>query len=255
MTCFYAHVLPEHTGSAMDLLGRMMRPALRQDDFDTEKGVILEEIAMYKDNPFWVLYEETVDRFYAPHPLRPPRARHERDRHGPPRATQMHGLLSNRALLGRQHRRGPRGQDRFRRCRQADRIAVRLVAAVRRGRATSRTPTMPSAAISRLRRRAKVSRYVPDRRSRPAPSIEDDRRYAAMLLMQILGASDNSRLHWSIIETGIAEEARRSTRDDGVGEYLIFASGDPATCRRDLVACIQKESSTRSSARSPRGRS
>ena len=35
----------------------MLRPALRQADFDTEKNVILEEIAMYKDNPFWVLYE------------------------------------------------------------------------------------------------------------------------------------------------------------------------------------------------------
>ena len=70
ITCFYAHTLPEYAGSTLDLLGRMMRPALRQGDFDTEKGVILEEIAMYKDNPFWVLYEETVDRFYAPHPLR-----------------------------------------------------------------------------------------------------------------------------------------------------------------------------------------
>jgi predicted Zn-dependent peptidase len=41
---------------------RMMRPALRQADFDTEKGVILEEIAMYKDNPFWVLYEAAIER-------------------------------------------------------------------------------------------------------------------------------------------------------------------------------------------------
>src|SRR5882724_3919279 len=47
MTCFHAHVLPEYLGQGLDLLGRMMRPALKPTDFDTEKGVILEEIAMY----------------------------------------------------------------------------------------------------------------------------------------------------------------------------------------------------------------
>ena len=29
----------------------MMRPALREEDFDMEKNVILEEIALYKDRP------------------------------------------------------------------------------------------------------------------------------------------------------------------------------------------------------------
>jgi predicted Zn-dependent peptidase len=47
----------------------MMRPALRQADFDTEKGVILEEIAMYKDNPFWVLYEAAIEKHFGAHPL------------------------------------------------------------------------------------------------------------------------------------------------------------------------------------------
>src|SRR5690606_38952834 len=58
LTCFYASVLPERllgAGGAVDLLADMMRPALREEDFDTEKKVILEEIAMYEDNPFWVL--------------------------------------------------------------------------------------------------------------------------------------------------------------------------------------------------------
>ncbi|MCA9294847.1 MAG: insulinase family protein, partial [Phycisphaerales bacterium] len=41
MTCFYAKVLPEHLDTGVRLLGRMMRPALRQEDFDSEKKVIL----------------------------------------------------------------------------------------------------------------------------------------------------------------------------------------------------------------------
>ena len=35
----------------LDLLGDMLRPALRQEDFDIEKNVILEEIALYEDQP------------------------------------------------------------------------------------------------------------------------------------------------------------------------------------------------------------
>ena len=69
VTCFYAHVLPDVMDEAVGLLSRMMRPALREDDFDTEKNVILEEIAMYADNPFWVLYEECMDRYYRPHAM------------------------------------------------------------------------------------------------------------------------------------------------------------------------------------------
>ena len=69
VTCFYAQVLPEMIDDAIGLLGTMMRPALRNEDFDTEKQVILEEIAMYQDNPFWVLYEEALDRYFRPHGL------------------------------------------------------------------------------------------------------------------------------------------------------------------------------------------
>jgi predicted Zn-dependent peptidase len=69
LTCFYAHVLPEHAPACLRLLAEMMRPALRAKDFETEKGVILEEIAMYEDNPFWILYEAAVERHFGHHPL------------------------------------------------------------------------------------------------------------------------------------------------------------------------------------------
>ena len=51
MTCFHAHVLPEHLPAAVEMLADILRPALRQADFDEEKGVIIEEIAMYEDDP------------------------------------------------------------------------------------------------------------------------------------------------------------------------------------------------------------
>ena len=69
LTAFHATVLPEHLPRALDILADILRPALRTEDFDTEKGVILEEIAMYEDNPFWVLYERAMEEYYGPHGL------------------------------------------------------------------------------------------------------------------------------------------------------------------------------------------
>src|SRR2546421_2264375 len=46
-TVYYGSVLPEYQRRVVDLLTDMMRPSLRPDDFDVEKNVILEEIALY----------------------------------------------------------------------------------------------------------------------------------------------------------------------------------------------------------------
>src|SRR5512147_2626803 len=50
-TVFYAAVLPEQHGQALELLADILRPSLREEDFVTEKKVILEEIQMYEDQP------------------------------------------------------------------------------------------------------------------------------------------------------------------------------------------------------------
>ena len=50
-TVFYAAVLPEYLAEITQLWVEMMRPALRTEDFNIEKQVIKEEIAMYKDQP------------------------------------------------------------------------------------------------------------------------------------------------------------------------------------------------------------
>ena len=50
-TVFYAAILPEYIVEITKLWSQLMRPALRNEDFDIEKNVIKEEIAMYKDMP------------------------------------------------------------------------------------------------------------------------------------------------------------------------------------------------------------
>jgi predicted Zn-dependent peptidase len=48
-TVYHAAALPEYTPALLDTLTHLMRPALRQSDLESERGVILEEIAMYAD--------------------------------------------------------------------------------------------------------------------------------------------------------------------------------------------------------------
>jgi len=69
MTAYHAHVLPDHQDEAVSLLSDLLRPALRSEDFDEERKVILEEIAMYEDNPFWPLYERASEAFHGSNPL------------------------------------------------------------------------------------------------------------------------------------------------------------------------------------------
>ena len=61
-----------------------------------------------------------------------------------------------------------------------------------------------------------------------APGASDDRRYAAFVLALLLGGPDNSRLHWSLIEPGLAEEAEASfDPKDGVGDFRVFVACEP----------------------------
>ena len=50
-TVFYAATLPEYLIEVTGLWIDLMRPKLRDEDFNIEKNVIKEEIAMYKDLP------------------------------------------------------------------------------------------------------------------------------------------------------------------------------------------------------------
>lgn len=51
-TCFYARVLDTHLPRAADILCDMFFHSRFDDaDVETERGVILEEIGMYEDNP------------------------------------------------------------------------------------------------------------------------------------------------------------------------------------------------------------
>ncbi len=67
-TVFYAAVLPEYLAEITELWAHLMRPALREDDFNIEKNVIKEEIAMYKDLPSFDIIDRCRSLYFNGHP-------------------------------------------------------------------------------------------------------------------------------------------------------------------------------------------
>ena len=67
-TIYYAAVLPEYLIEVTQLWTQLMRPALRDEDFNLEKNVIKEEIAMYKDTPSFDVIDQCRTLHFDGHP-------------------------------------------------------------------------------------------------------------------------------------------------------------------------------------------
>lgn len=217
LTAFYAHCLPEKLESATEILADILRPALRDQDFTDEKKVILEEIAMYQDQPFWVLYEQLMENYYRAHPL-------------------SHRVLGTTDTITQMQ--CTQMRDYFSHWYSADNTVVALAgkvdfdAMVRRigewcgpwkRTGVKRNKVMPMIETDELTIHSDKVHVQYGMMLCPAPALQDDRRYAAGALSMILGDDEGSRLYWSLIETGIADEAVVSYDGrDGVGHYVVL---------------------------------
>ncbi|HXR40908.1 MAG TPA: pitrilysin family protein, partial [Acidothermaceae bacterium] len=69
-TCFYARVLDTDLPIAVDVISDMMTSSLvRSADVDSERGVILEEIAMHEDDPGDVVHDTFAEALFGDTPL------------------------------------------------------------------------------------------------------------------------------------------------------------------------------------------
>jgi predicted Zn-dependent peptidase len=204
-TVYYAVVLPEQQEQVVDLLGRMMRPVLRAEDFATEKLVILEEIRMYDDQPPFGADDRCRAAFFGPHPL----------------ARSVLGTVESIEALPVEAMRD------YHRRRYAPESMVlvasgavdfpALVASARRlcgdwapqpdgGRLLLPAPAAPAApGTSHVVRPAAALEYAV--RMSAGPDERDADRYAAKLLATVLGDSSGSRLYWALVDSGAAEQA------------------------------------------------
>lgn len=69
-TCYYARVLDEDLPLAVDVLADVITSSLvTEDDVESERGVILEEIAMHDDDPSDVVHEQFSAALYGDSPI------------------------------------------------------------------------------------------------------------------------------------------------------------------------------------------
>jgi len=202
-TVYHAAVLPSQQHEAVDLLARMMRPALRDTDFNTEKLVILEEIRMYDDQPPFGADDRCRSVFFGQHPL-------ARSVLGTVESIQA---LPVEAMREYHRRRYSPGNIVLTATGAVDFAA--LVESAKRlcgGWEPGDTPDrrQPAAALSRdhveyiVRPTATLEYAV---RMSAGPAGDDNDRFAAKLLAVALGDDSGSRLYWSLVDSGEAEHA------------------------------------------------
>ncbi len=205
-TVYHAAVLPEQQHEAVSLLARMMRPALREEDFQTEKLVILEEIRMYDDQPPFGADDRCRAAFFAGHPL----------------ARSVLGTIESITALDVDAMR-----DYHRRRYAPDNIvlaatgAVDFAALVESARRhcgawepqpcaprtvpPRRHPPAGGSSLETITRPGATLEYAV--RMSGGPAGTDDDRFPAKMLAMTLGDDSGSRLYWALVDGGEAEHA------------------------------------------------
>jgi predicted Zn-dependent peptidase len=245
-TVFHATVLPEYLPDAVDILADMLRPALRKDDFETEKGVIQDEIVRYEVQPGWAAYDNSKRLFFGKHAL----------------GQSILGSKESIAALTRDQM-----FDYFRRRYVAPNILVvaagrfdwpNFVQLIDRqcgkwnsgpvGR-VSIGEAKGASGVHVLTRPKVMQEYV--MMWSPAPTAYSSLRYAAHILTTALGDYTGSRLFWALVDPGLADSADMGFYEyEGAGAYIVSFSCQPDVAQEnrrqvlDVLTDVQKNNIT-----------
>jgi predicted Zn-dependent peptidase len=229
MTAYYANVLPEFTERTIEHLSHLLRPAIRNEDFTTEKKVILEEIAMYLDDPGHRVYEKLMEVHFGNHPLSmsilgsaESIQKLERD--------QMAGYFSRRYGPGNMVL-AVTGRLDF---DEIVKLAEKYMGTWPRVDAPRKQPD-PLYKVQKLSMTdAKLNRMYTMGMT-PGPSAQDERRFAARVLADVIGDSDGSRFYWALVDNAIADEADFGFYPhDGCGSFYLSLTTDPERTQKAL---------------------
>lgn len=218
-TVYYASVLPEYLPQALELFSDMLRPKLDEQEFDVEKKVILEEIALYNDRPSHVLFESALQTHFAGH-------------------------TAGQAVLGTIASVSGISVEAMRNYFYSRYVPSNIVLAFSGNfsweqvleLAGQYTAAWPDKKVTRA-----VKPHHPKKSEKTlskenlhrahlcilsnGPSAKDEERYAAEVLGCILGDSTGSRTFWEILDKGLADSVSiESDEMDGTGFVLAYAS-------------------------------
>lgn len=245
-TVYYAAILPEYLPRAIEILADILRPSLRDDDFTTEKEVILEEIGMYEDQPGWAAGDHARKIYYGGHPLgnsvlgsKESITALSRD--------QMHAYF-NRRYVAPNVTVSAAGNFEWERFVSLVSEACARWEAGEAPRA-SRTEWGGVGGLHVLTREKVQQQHV--MLMAGGPPSDSRLRYAADTLALAVGDDSGSRLYWALVDPGLAESADCSYyENDGNGCVYTSFSCEPEQAEenlevvRNVLADVQRESIT-----------
>ncbi|HLI68815.1 MAG TPA: pitrilysin family protein [Ktedonobacteraceae bacterium] len=229
-TVYYARVLGEYLERAVELLSDMMYPRLAESDFETEKEVIINEIARSEDQPYNLAFRRMMSTYFADHPL-------------------GHDVLGSRESIRNMR------IEQMREYWQQRYAANNLILAIagnfewdhivylaekhcahwRTGDASRHVdPYQPAESIKNIIVDPKLKQQIMII-AMPTVDVKDPDYYAAVLGGSILGDGDGSRLYWNIHQKGLAESASAGIwAMEGTGIMMMEANSTPEEAPRVL---------------------
>ncbi len=231
-TAFYAAVLPEYQKNVLDIWSDLLRPALRDEDFDIEKGVILEEIAMYKDLPQFDVLDRCRKMHFGEHCC----------------GNSVLGTVDSITDLNSQQMR-----DYFAARYTPDNMVLTcagnfdwetlidqvqsLCGNWQAGNAKRQVIEFAGTGLTKFFQKEGVIREHICMMA-AAPCARSSKRLSANVLANIIGDYTSSRLYWALIDTALADSADFDFDPmDGVGAYYTYVSCDPVNSEKvvDIV--------------------
>jgi len=234
-TCYYARVLDTDLPLVVDVVSDLVVEALcAPADVESERGVILEEIAMHDDDPGDVVHDVFAEVLYAGHPLGRP-------------------VIGSAESVGQLSAEGIRGYHRERYA-PADMVVSAagnldhevVVELVRQafgeclarpaGPSHHRQPPVPQAGTLVEERATEQAHFV---LGTSGLARDDDRRYALQVLSGALGGGMSSRLFQEVREKrGLAYSVYSySSHHADSGMFGVYAGCAPGKVDEVLALC------------------
>lgn len=241
-TIYHSTVLPEFQDRAVELLGDILRPSLRTDDFEMEKKVICEEIMMYDDQPPFGGHEKIMASYFGNHAL----------------GQSILGTVETVTALTPEQmkdyfdRRYSPGNITLVAAGNVDFAGLIRVAEEKCGSwpvldAPRQTQQVePHLEFTCVEKDTAAQQYL--MQLCPGPATEDEDRFAARVLSGIFGDDSGSRMYWEFVDTGLAEYAAMGAYEyDKAGILMTFLCGDPESMEGNFQRLVEMQKELASS--------
>ncbi len=222
-TFYYARILGENLAPAIEILADMMQPRLDADEFNTERGVIIEEIARSEEVPSRQAYRWLMKHYFDENPL-------GREVLGSRESIEAMDVEWMRDYWRQRYSANNliltvAGNFQW---EQVLELAERYCAGWPSGAAgRDAQPYAPAAPKTAVCTKEKLQQEQ-ILMAFPSLSLEDPDYYAMELACMVLGDGSGSRLFWNIHQKGLAEAAVAGLMAfQGTGLVELYATTSP----------------------------